>query len=735
VIPIRSPLVDARRGSDPERVGFFQVMARLGSGGFGTVYACRHYRTGELAAVKMVHPHVADMPEFRGRFESEVSYVELVRSDYVPRLLAHATSGDPAWLATELVPGLALDRVIRARGTLPEAAGWRLGAGMAEGLAAIHEARLVHRDLKPQNVLLAPDRPWIIDFGLAHLAELPHKTSSRLPIATYQYAAPEQLRSGLLGAEAPADVFAFGATLLFAVTGHPPHEAESHEELFMRALRSKPNLAGLPRGLFGVVESCLQRSPQARPTLSELRAEFARQAEAAPSGRRQRDESLQGFLPDDVLGILSTYQRDLADLLGAQGPARLGWGFSYEPRLGVPSPLPGFLPVDEGGVLGPAWSSRDLAGAGPVDAGTTQVTQVRPALLASRASLEADASLVAEAEVSAPGWRRQLSGWTCAPAAIQGSACVIALLDGFVAGIRVSDRGDLWPPVALGAPVNEAPALIQRGTAPLGYALASAADGSVHAIDLVTGQSRQVLSAGRPIAGRLAAAGERAYALLADGSLLRIAAATGECALIASLPARGEGGLTVAQDLLLAADEAGVVHALDALTGRPYWQLETGSRVLAAPLVVSGRVYVSSANGMLQAADAIDGAPLGSVDLGGAPVYARAAHHAGTLYVGGSDGRVHALAVRGPAATRLEHRWPPRELGDEIVGLAVSDDTIYVAAGYKVTKLAASTGEHLGEITELNCLIAAEPVIAGRNLFIVGLGGSVRCVPLNLSEN
>ena len=338
-------MVETRGNGDPEVIGPYQVLARLGRGGFGTVYACTHARTGEHAAVKVVHPHLSDAPEFRVRFRREVAAISRVGSEYAPRVLDDKTSGEPAWLATELIPGPSLARVVDSSGPLPEPAVWRLGMAMAEALAAIHQAGVVHRDLKPQNVLLVPDRPWIIDFGLVHLSDLPHQSSSRLAIATYQYAAPEQLRHGLRGAGIPADIFAFGATLLFAATGHPPHEADSEEQLFLRVIRGKPNLDRLPSGLRDLVESCLQRVPEGRQALGELRKELAGRALPGAGRESAGRAEFAAFLPGGVVAMLSDFQYELGTVLGGRGLARLGWRSSRLPGADVPSPVPGFRPA------------------------------------------------------------------------------------------------------------------------------------------------------------------------------------------------------------------------------------------------------------------------------------------------------------------------------------------------------------------------------------------------------
>jgi serine/threonine protein kinase len=151
---------------DARAAGEFRLRARLGVGGMGRVYLGLS-PAGRAVAVKVVHPELARDEEFLGRFRSEVAAAQAVNGIYTAQVVAAGLYDDPPWLATAYVPGPTLQQLTDERGPLPEAALWRLAAGLAEALRAVHAAGLIHRDLKPNNVLAAEDGPRVIDFGVS----------------------------------------------------------------------------------------------------------------------------------------------------------------------------------------------------------------------------------------------------------------------------------------------------------------------------------------------------------------------------------------------------------------------------------------------------------------------------------------------------------------------------------------------------------------------------------------
>jgi outer membrane protein assembly factor BamB len=749
-------MVEVPTNGDPRFIGPFRVLARLGHGGFGTVYAAsRPDRPGECVAVKVIHPNLSHAPEFRSRFSREIDAIKRVHSAFVPRLIDERGADEPAWLATELIPGLSLNKVVAlSGGPLPETAVWHLAAGIAEALAAIHDARLVHRDLKPHNVLLVPDRPWIIDFGLVRLSELPHQSSSRQPMATFQYAAPEQLNAGLLAAGVPADIFMLGATLLFAATGHPPYEADTVEAVFFLAKAGKPNVAGLPRGLADLVGSCLLRSPEARPTLAEVRAEIARH-----TGGRGGHDRFADALPRGVVELLDDYREELAAVMRARGPARLGWqappapapprDADYETLPALPEVVPlgaaggetwlqtdtqlALSPSDPAGSYGavfaaaePGWRYREHQ----ADA-TTMTSRQAPTVL------EPDGDLGDIPGRTVP-WTRPLDNWICTPVVISGGACVVTGRDGTVEGLRAGDGTRLWPPVPLRQRISGAAAVMPHGSSRGGAVFVATADGGVYAIGLGSGQARPVLGPGASIEGPPVAVRDplgvkhRVYVIRADGSLYSIDPYTYQSVLILRLDG-ATGALTATTDTVVAADAAGAVHVISVATGRPLRRVPTAGLVFGAPAQVNDRIYIASTDGRLREADVESGYEREVACLGDAPVHAAPVYDAGRLYIGGSDGMVHGYDIGRGSEREVSRSWRPCSLGDEIIGLAAADGMVYAAAGYRLVELDGATGQPQRELITMKCLVGAAPVVSDGFAYVVGLDGSVNCIAVRLS--
>ncbi|MFI1222943.1 MULTISPECIES: serine/threonine-protein kinase [unclassified Streptomyces] len=250
----------------PERIGGYTVERELGAGGMGTVYLARS-RGGRAVAVKVARPELASDPHFRERFRAEVAAARSVGGFHT----APVVDADPAaaapWLATAYVPGPTLAGLLEAEGPMDEVRLRQLGAALAEALAAIHGCGLVHRDLKPGNIIMAPDGPRVLDFGIARALESTRLTATGMAFGTPGFLAPEQAQGEAVSGA--ADVFALGAVLV-AAAGGSAFGAGTPMGMMYRSVHEPPDLAAVPEGLRPVLAACLTKAPDQRPTPAGL---------------------------------------------------------------------------------------------------------------------------------------------------------------------------------------------------------------------------------------------------------------------------------------------------------------------------------------------------------------------------------------------------------------------------------------------------------------------------------
>ena len=256
---------------DPRKVGPYWLLGPLGSGGMGRVYLGRS-PGGRLVAVKVIRAELAGQAEFRNRFAREVAAARTVSGVFTAAVVDADIDAPVPWLATAYVPGLSLADTITRHGSLPATSVLALAAGLAEGLGAIHAVGIVHRDLKPSNVLLAEDGPRIIDFGISRAAEATMLTGTGAVFGSPSFMSPEQARGQRVGP--PSDVFSLGSVLSFAATGQGPFGTGSSTTLLYRVVFTPPNTGGLPAALRPLVERCLAKDPELRPTTAQILAEL-----------------------------------------------------------------------------------------------------------------------------------------------------------------------------------------------------------------------------------------------------------------------------------------------------------------------------------------------------------------------------------------------------------------------------------------------------------------------------
>jgi Protein kinase domain len=256
----------------PGKIGPYRLLEKIGEGGMGVVYLARD-SDGRPVAVKVLGPAVSSDPNARRRLFREVETMRRVRSRYVAEILDADVNGPAPYIVTRYVPGRTLDDVVRKDGPLPGPALARLAGGLAAAIAAIHAAGVVHRDLKPGNVMLVDGHPVVIDFGIAHIPDSTRLTQTGMVMGTPGYLAPEVIEG--LPSSGASDVHSWGATVAFAATGRPPYGVGSYQTVFFRVLQGKAELAGVPAPLLPLVTAALAVDPARRPPAGRLAEQCA----------------------------------------------------------------------------------------------------------------------------------------------------------------------------------------------------------------------------------------------------------------------------------------------------------------------------------------------------------------------------------------------------------------------------------------------------------------------------
>ncbi len=256
----------ALRADDPGQIGGYRLTARLGAGGMGVVYLGTA-EDGGLVAVKVLRPELADDPEFRRRFQREVSVLTQVKGVCTVRVIEADTESARPFMVTEFIDGPSLAEYVDRHGPLGADMLYGLATGLAEALTVIHAAGIVHRDLKPSNVILAADGPKVIDFGIAQTLDATAVTKTGMMVGSAGFMAPEQV----LGKPGPpADVFVWAVTIAYAATGESPFGGGPTEAVLYRVLHSDPDVSAVPPALRPLVTAALAKDQQDRPTARQL---------------------------------------------------------------------------------------------------------------------------------------------------------------------------------------------------------------------------------------------------------------------------------------------------------------------------------------------------------------------------------------------------------------------------------------------------------------------------------
>jgi serine/threonine protein kinase len=272
---------------EPEQVGDYEVVARLGEGGQGAVYLGESPE-GTRVAIKVLHARFAAEAEVRRRFLREADVAARVAGFCTARVIGTGMLDERPYIVSEYIPGPSLEELVRTGGPRTGSGLERLAVATLTALASIHRAGVVHRDFKPGNVILGPEGPVVIDFGIARALDL--LTSNADVGGTPAYVSPEQLGNETM---TPAsDMFSWASTMVFAATGRLAFPATSIPAVLHAVLYGEPDVSDVPEPLRAMVAACLAKNPAARPSAAELlRSLTGEDADPAAQDRTARDRT------------------------------------------------------------------------------------------------------------------------------------------------------------------------------------------------------------------------------------------------------------------------------------------------------------------------------------------------------------------------------------------------------------------------------------------------------------
>ncbi|MGA5322353.1 protein kinase domain-containing protein [Streptomyces seoulensis] len=688
----------------PEYDGHYRLESRLGSGGMGVVHLARS-ASGMRVAVKVVHAEFARDPEFRGRFRQEVAAARRVSGAFTAPVVDADPEAARPWMATLFIPGPTLSQQVKRNGPLEPAQVRRLMAGLAEALRDIHRVGVVHRDLKPGNVLLAEDGPKVIDFGISRPKDSELRTETGKLIGTPPFMAPEQFRRPREVGPA-ADVFALGSVIVHAATGQGPFDSDSPYVVAYQVVHDEPELTGVPQDLAPLVRRCLAKEPEDRPTPDELMLALRSVAasydtQAFIPAQREGVADGEGAAPLKDAGPESAAPKRhrrrgrvvlaaTAAVLAVGGVvASVQWAGAGQGQGARPQAAPA---VSTAAGFG-GWRSEVVAGVPGVP---------RCVLGAGRLLCTAKGAVFALDPVKGSVvWRRAFAGalWSDPPVVSGGllrlrnqsgrltaldpgtgrtrgereltgdtgtryigDTLVTTRADGVVMGAESGSGKEKW---RLPLPEGTRPRIDAFGAGSDGYATATSADGRstrVTAFDPVSGAvrwSERMSGMVEPVG----AEGGFVYFLDDDPvygdtkGLVRYEVKSGATRRVPLLGPRPDAQATVRDGVVYLLAANGGLDAVDMGAGKPVWHLETTVSRGSAPVTDGRRVYFSAADGRLLAVDARRGTLAGQTRprLGaradrvtaGLPTPVLAAGH---VYAGAPDGSVFAVNTADPAA-------------------------------------------------------------------------------------
>ena len=334
-----------RMGLEPgTQLGGYTIMSQLGSGAMGVVYRAID-DGGQAVAFKILRSDVIDKEELRERLVREAAALRKVKHPAVSAMLDAETESDETFIVTELIEGPTLDSYVADHGPLPADQLLHAARRLAGALGAVHAAGVIHRDMKPNNVLMGHEGPVLIDFGIAHGLEDSRLTATGMVIGTPGYLAPEMVTGS---SPSPAtDWWGWAAVLVFAATGRPPYGVGGYDVVISRAMAGKADVNGLDRRIAVALRGALAVRPEHRWSVEDVLAELENAA-LYPNTEGLFYDPVGGDGPTEVLGGVSVPASPYGDYADETHYREQG---QFAPA--VPVPPPSIVPAQAATMVAP----------------------------------------------------------------------------------------------------------------------------------------------------------------------------------------------------------------------------------------------------------------------------------------------------------------------------------------------------------------------------------------------
>ncbi|HET6360235.1 protein kinase domain-containing protein [Streptomyces sp.] len=560
---------------DPLRLGPYRLIGVLGEGGMGKVYFGQD-NAGQTAAVKVLRPELAHDQHLAQRFVREAQMAQAVTSKGVARVLGSQMEGGRPWIATEFLAGPTLDEAIRCYGPMDDPTVRALASALARTLQDIHAAGLVHRDLKPPNIVLTSAGPRVIDFGIARPEHgLTLTTTGQVPV-TPGYGAPEQILGQRVGPA--ADIFSLGAVLAFASSGRRTFDAGHVAAVQYEVVHGEPDLAQVSPALQSLIGPCLAKDPGMRPAPGQIASAFAPPRGAERAWRR-------GTLADDIKSRETGVQQ-LTTRSGSEAA-----GTVSRRRLLTTLAAGGTVLAAGGG--GAVWwlrtedrtsdsGAEGKAAPGPFD--------IPPAVETPKADIRTG-------ELAQPGYKIKPL-WGPLPVNAKDSPPPRPVRDVVVFGAK--NGGLAAYSVVDGKPRWSAPeVVIDGGYVSLSDQLIAAVGMGGKLVTFVASTGERKWTAAAQARHVLAADDDSVYVVTTEGRLRAIGRSDAKIRWTVDSPAdllkEAPSGVATQGRLILCA-KGGAVVAFNTSNGRKEWQFQSGDKGIHRPAVQGNTVFLGGKN-------------------------------------------------------------------------------------------------------------------------------------------